>query len=627
MDYEKINWENQPSKKTPINATNLNHMDDGIYEAHERINANSIITTATGETILVTDSAKVPPENIKLFGKTTQVSTEGNQLFNPDILNGSTTCTENDGNITVTISTTDTYLVGSYSITGSVLFALGADTYAIGCSDSNIRVSIYCVVDGTIYGVDTNNENNTFNTTANVVGVRIRSIDGTNLKGKTFKIMLNAGNILLNYEPYTGGQPSPSIDYPQELNSCGDDGNVKQALLGANLYNIYDKLQYNFEDCTIDDNDWCSVYYDNSTGNTTHYVGIQVKPSKYLKPNTEYLIVTETEYISGCDFFQVSGMEQATTQGQFINTFSVSNPGIQINKITTRDDFTGCVTMLRSIVAVNPGNVCRLKYRISVLADLSVTASTFVYEPYTEQTLTTLTPNGLPGLPIGKTILDEIKNSPIHMGGVYHDGEQYWIGDTIDYKNGKYTQRILKCVLDGSTAYGFDNGGYWHLSNTNIRALFGGDIITFADLHGYKNPSLSNYFITQSDSYGGVANEWEEHYNTMYVSGSVGAIAINAGMFPSVDEAGFKAFFTAHPTEIYIIAKEPIETDLTSEELAQYNALCMNYPNTTITNDSEAYTEVEYVASPKEYIANLEKKHDNDIQQLKTAIIALGGTI
>ena len=30
MAYTKINWENAPSKKTPINDTNLNHMDNGI---------------------------------------------------------------------------------------------------------------------------------------------------------------------------------------------------------------------------------------------------------------------------------------------------------------------------------------------------------------------------------------------------------------------------------------------------------------------------------------------------------------------------------------------------------------------------------------------------------------------
>lgn len=37
MAYTKINWENSPSTKTPINATNLNHMDNGIYQNTEDI--------------------------------------------------------------------------------------------------------------------------------------------------------------------------------------------------------------------------------------------------------------------------------------------------------------------------------------------------------------------------------------------------------------------------------------------------------------------------------------------------------------------------------------------------------------------------------------------------------------
>ena len=30
MAYEKVNWENLPSTNTPVNATNLNKMDEGI---------------------------------------------------------------------------------------------------------------------------------------------------------------------------------------------------------------------------------------------------------------------------------------------------------------------------------------------------------------------------------------------------------------------------------------------------------------------------------------------------------------------------------------------------------------------------------------------------------------------
>ena len=35
------------------------------------------------------------------------------------------------------------------------------------------------------------------------------------------KPMLNEGTTALPYEPYTGGQPSPSPDYPQEIVSAG----------------------------------------------------------------------------------------------------------------------------------------------------------------------------------------------------------------------------------------------------------------------------------------------------------------------------------------------------------------------------------------------------------------------
>lgn len=602
MDYEKINWKNQPNKQTPINATNLNYMDDGIYEAHERINANSIISTAQGETILVTDSAKVPPENIKLFGKTTQVSTDGNQLLSiPDkteTRNG-LTFTIVDGTCTIKgTPTNDTlcWFLGGYD-NSNTIFTLPPGNYYI----KDCRIWSF---DGTTRvnktGALTLTEN------FNVTGVYTETYTSGTVVNTTIYPMINKGLAALPFEPYTGGKPSPSIDYPQELNSCGDDGSINHALLGANLYNIYDKLQYNFQDCTIDNNDWCSVYYDNSDGDTTHYVGIQVKPSKYLKQNTEYLIVTETEYISGCDFYQVSGMEQATTQGQFINTFSVSNPGIQVNKITTRNDFTGCVTMLRSIVAVNPGNICKLKYRISVLADLSVTTNTFVYEPYTEQTLTELTPNGLPGIPVSDT---SIANYIDETG-------QAWVADYVDLERGKLVHMVAQEIIEGTPVF----------SETNVSGRF---VWTRALTKTYKNAdeyALSNF---AKYNYWGVPNQMGDVFAVHGAYGNKSLYYAPSAQM-TADEVNTKfaeMIASDNPPVIVGQLAEPFEADLTSEELAQYKSLCMNYPNTTITNDAGAYMEVEYVASPKEYIANLEKKHDNDIQQLKTAIIALGGTI
>lgn len=51
MAYEKINWENLPSKKTPINDTNLNHMDDGIFDNDAAIAALQATLTQLQQTI------------------------------------------------------------------------------------------------------------------------------------------------------------------------------------------------------------------------------------------------------------------------------------------------------------------------------------------------------------------------------------------------------------------------------------------------------------------------------------------------------------------------------------------------------------------------------------------------
>ena len=51
---------------------------------------------------------------------------------------------------------------------------------------------------------------------------------------------------------------------------------------------------------------------------------------------------------------------------------------------------------------------------------------------------------------------------------------------------------------------------------------------------------------------------------------------------------------------------EPVETDLTPEQLAAYAALTTYKPNTTVTTDSSpaAGVSVDYVADPKAYIDN-----------------------
>ena len=68
------------------------------------------------------------------------------------------------------------------------------------------------------------------------------------------------------------------------------------------------------------------------------------------------------------------------------------------------------------------------------------------------------------------------------------------------------------------------------------------------------------------------------------------------------DVAAWKAFLDANQVYVVGILATPIETPLSEDEIAQYNALKMNYPNTTIMNNEDAYMAVEYVADTKRYI-------------------------
>lgn len=53
MAYSKQTWANLPSKTTPINATRLNHMEDGIESA------NNLVTTSTQGQMSAQDKVKL----------------------------------------------------------------------------------------------------------------------------------------------------------------------------------------------------------------------------------------------------------------------------------------------------------------------------------------------------------------------------------------------------------------------------------------------------------------------------------------------------------------------------------------------------------------------------------------
>ena len=185
-----------------------------------------IISEAKGESIFVTDSAKAKFQGLKMYGKSEQFTTTGAQLMPLTYAaheEGGVTFTYEGNRLTIKGTNTESYQVntnsrisiplpiveGSYSVTQFSVSGIGIAIAIVRADGTkNYANSKY-----TLYGDETN---------VNLYAV----VEAGKTVDTTLDIMVNAGDTLLPFEPYTGGKPSPSPEYPQEIVSAGKDGEI-----------------------------------------------------------------------------------------------------------------------------------------------------------------------------------------------------------------------------------------------------------------------------------------------------------------------------------------------------------------------------------------------------------------
>ena len=153
-----------------------------------------------------------------IYGRSEQFSTTGVQLFNENIE------IKNRG-VTIKINGSTATFVGTVSdesnsrVNYQKKIKLKPGKYTASSSNEKI------VAD---FAVKKANDEIIYNSHIEIDGteeVKIRVLFGLRPSAKgdvineTTNIMLNDGDIALPYEPYTGGKPSPSPDYPQEIKS------------------------------------------------------------------------------------------------------------------------------------------------------------------------------------------------------------------------------------------------------------------------------------------------------------------------------------------------------------------------------------------------------------------------
>lgn len=413
---------NDYGKAPTVNASGTGYELIGPYAPLSA----AITETAKGNPAVCEDSVEWGLQGVRVYGKSTQVTTTGAQLFDVSTaVDDMWIVVNNDSGETESARgfwTSDYIPVAnggqySFSVKGS----------SRGAFYNDQKVFVKNITEGT-------GENGTF--TAEADGfIRLCGIESTHTKQD---FMLNAGSTVKPWEPYTGGKPSPSPEYPQEIHSVGDEGEIGIGMTGANLFDVSAAIE--------------NMVY-NTSGelvNTTGYVSSQ----KISCGNERNFTM------SGSGSIAVIILEW-NEEGEVLNRAD----GNQINKSYTLNEDT-------AQIAFTFYNNTTASDLVDVM--LNIGSSALPYEPYkAPQSLTISTPNGLPGI-------------PVDSGGNYTDASgKRRRSDIIDYNNEKKYQYINEVVVDGTNVKftAGSNEQYWNLpdnsapgaaqiSNTQISKYF-----------------------------------------------------------------------------------------------------------------------------------------------------------
>lgn len=531
-----------------------------------RLLDDTVRRTAEGESMAVRSVARMRP-GLSIYGKSHQNTVAGNQLLDTvNAVNQKFTITgvtvTNNGDGSFTVIGTPTITAGNvftYYITEGLVLEEGQYTLSSG---------IACRIDkkdGTAQYVD-----NTFTFDSEVdESVYIYWQRDTNnyVDGETIWPMLNIGTTALPWEPYTEGQPSPNPDYPQEIESVGEEGEIEIEVYGGNLINS-DVSSWNqsgwgdFKSTIFQLSDgikikaingWNKLYYDVSgmNGKTLNLAfDYRQIESETTSPNVyeAFAIVSQNENMYPMniidDYIFVSSSPQ-TVKTHVSASFIARNYLCFFLRVNTEGvEFGETRTIEVTNIMLNAGD------------------TELTYEPYkTPQTLTVSTPSGLHGIPVSS-------------GGNYTDESgQQWISDEIDFKRGKYVKRVGKNNLRGCEAN--------ILPDVADCYLIAGHGIT----EEKSSLIMCTHFLTNG-------KPWVSEDG--YISYSAGTTRQVRIFWTGTTAGNVTAFLKDNDVYVIYVLDTPIETDLTPEQITAYQSLHTNYPTTTVMNDSDAGMKLTY---------------------------------
>jgi hypothetical protein len=490
-----------------------------------------------GETHLAdSDNGKIM--DMMIYGKSEQKQYSGKNLLNATLqttTRNGVTCTNNgDGTYTLNGTATATgifILHSNIDFTGQMRLCGGTSLVSLQYSNSS-----------------------NFAYEDKGAGIIIEHFDSVTYPNVSFNILIKADNVYNNalikpmlttdltatyddFEPYTGGIPSPNPDYPQEIKSVV---NPTVKVCGKNLLKAtLQTATVNGVTCTNNGDGTYTLNGTASEGNPSFRIGKIIAKSGRKLVGSPGAAGSYVSYLPN---------------GTWNNATEEKGDGSIISNIGKGTDEI-------AIVVLNGTTVKNLLFKPMLTTDLTATYDDF--EPYHEQTV---------------TIPYTLNAIPVNSGGnVTIDGQQY-IADYVDVERGKLVRMCKELVIKNAT-FTITIGTY---SRIAVYDILPGRNIT--------NRSMCSHSINK-DGFTLDESHWYIYNGTLWLFLPTTEVH---------DQDSLDAWLENNDLKILVTNEAPEEIDLTTEEIAAFKALATYYPTTNISVNSEqldGYTVFNYPIS------------------------------
>ncbi len=586
----------------PILDLVSNYYDDKINANKEHIASTSnelyrlktdVLETgeSSGNNIHLEDSAWSEMQEISVDGVCKQNTTTGKNLLDLSNLtsrvwNGITITKREDGSYSFSGTATD-----STSFTLPLNLTLSPGTYTFS----------FETVQGFLVRLEDENNAEVFKVNDNKKSVTVTLSEEKQIKrlyfwassGSTYNKdvfpQLEQGSQATNFEPYTGGQPSPSPDYPQNISVL--TGNLKLTSAGKNLLDYVSNL-------ITSNNGLKSVINDDGSITTSG------------KPTSNYSTITKTINITDI-------LEDKSTY-----TISQSIPANLFVQINIRK-LDGTLKYLNS----NKGSSSFIVDK-SIYSSYTLVIQTTSMETWGDSPLTITNKYMLcKGTDTADTSFEPYQGSSLNITIPSNEfvgklDDTYKDTLNVVYKDDGHYHLILnkmvgKVVLNGSEEYtnsGLSSNNYIHMIKTiinNIKSAANDDEFV---------PVMSNYF----------SNGFSYRSLGYSIAGTNGiTIAQNNTLtichpnYTKENTEGFKNWLSTHNAKVYFPLKTPYKVDLgIVDTLLSYDEI------TNVFSDSDLYPviNVKYYRNFIKTIQNLQVNTDtlkNELSNIESRLTAL----